>query len=60
MGYVLLDGLPCLASVGEHLSSLIVTECARIVGTLVGPQLLRGEGEGDQRRAVGKVVCIGV
>ena len=47
VGYVLLAGLLCLASVGEEAPSLAVTWSARVGGYPEGPHLPRGEGEGE-------------
>jgi hypothetical protein len=46
MEYVLLAGLPCLASVGEDVLSLTKMWCARVGGYPGGPHPLRGEGRG--------------
>jgi hypothetical protein len=48
VGYVLLSGLPCLASVGEQVLSLVESWGAR-VGEMHGgpPHLLGGEENGD-------------
>jgi hypothetical protein len=52
IGYVLLAGLPCLASVGEDVPSLTDLMC-REGDTGRGSHLLRGEREGEQGRGEG-------
>lgn len=47
MGYVILSGLPCLASIGEEVSSLADLKCQG-GGKYPGePHPLQGEGEGS-------------
>ena len=56
VGYVLLAGLPCLASVGEEAPSLTETWSAWVEGdTQREPYPLRGEGEREGRKACGRV-----
>ena len=52
MEYVLLAGLPCLASVGEEVFSLTETCCARIWGILREPPVAQRWGR-DGERIVG-------
>jgi hypothetical protein len=46
VGYVLVARLPCLASMGEEMSSLTETWSDRLGRYKGGPYLLRGEGYG--------------
>ena len=53
MGYVLLAGLSCLASVGEKVPTKPHRELKyQCEG---GPHMLRGEEEEEERRIVGRV-----
>jgi hypothetical protein len=55
MGYVLLAGLPCLASVGEDVPSLADLMCQGGGGDTQGrPYLLRGKGEGNGGKECGR------
>ena len=53
VGYVLLAGLPCPASVGKDVPSSIETRCARVGGYQGVPYMLREEGEEVGGRIMG-------
>jgi hypothetical protein len=54
VGYVLLAGLACLASVGEDAPALQRRDVSGYAG---GPHLLRGEGESGWREGLGEEVA---